>query len=403
MGTAPSLAAVLGRRPRMMDAVLDPGFFGDLPNEEELKNLIEEEFINCQDYQDTLDRARSVGQEQAFLIGVRLLSGVINAEQAARGYSQLAETIIQELQAKVAEEMEAQHGTFQGAGVSILAMGKLGGCEMTASSDIDIILIYDFDEGQTMSDGKKPLAPSQYYARFTQRLISAITAPTAEGMLYEVDMRLRPSGRSGPVATRLESFVKYQNEQAWVWEHLALTRARPITGPKGLQQKLRSAIKQVLSRPRNRQEILKYVDEMRQKIETEKGTDNPWDIKQVRGGLIDLEFITQTIQLLSSNEHQTILDTNTRTALTKIHKAGILPDETLQQLLKAADVYNDLMQVIRLCLAENLTEDSLNSDLKIRLAESLKVKTFEEVSAKLLATEASVKSAYDNYFNKTDK
>lgn len=401
MGTAPSLARVLGRRTRMLDAVLDPGFFGALPNEGELKDLIESEFVSCKDYQDTLDRARSVGQEQAFLIGVRLLSGAINAEQAARGYTQLAETIIQELQAKVAEEMEAQYGTFKGAGVSVLAMGKLGGKEMTASSDIDIILIYDFDEGQTQSDGKKPLAPSQYFARFTQRLIAALSAPTAEGMLYEVDMRLRPSGRSGPVATKLESFINYQNNEAWVWEHLALTRARPITGPESLCNKLSAAIADVLSKPRNPSEIRAYVNEMRTKIEAEKGTDNPWNIKQVRGGLVDLEFITQTIQLLCAESHPEILNTNSIAALEKICTSNIFSNETITALHQAAITYNDLMQIIRLCLAENLTEDKIGNDLKERLCESLKVETFEEVKAQLLAAEARVKAVYDKYFLET--
>lgn len=399
MGTAPSLARTLSRRTRLLDAVLDPGFFGLLPNEEELKTLIEEEFATCRDYQDTLDRARATGQEQAFLTGVRLLSGVINSTEAARGYTQLAETIIQELQAKVTEEIECQHGSFKGAGASVLAMGKLGGREMTASSDIDIILIYDFEEGQVMSDGKKPLSPSQYYARYTQRLIAALSAPTAEGLLYEVDMRLRPSGRSGPVATRLESFTTYQHDQAWVWEHLALTRARPITGPETLQQKLRDAIHDVLVKPRNHPEILKYVEEMRQKIEQEKGTDNIWDIKQHRGGLIDLEFIAQTLQLLHGSDTPEILDTNTICVLEKLQKASLLPADITSELYQAAIFYNDLMQIIRLCTDKEINPETITSDLKIRLAESVAMEDFEAVNNRLAATMARIKEIYDQIFS----
>lgn len=398
MGTAPSLARVLGRRTRMLDAVLDPGFFGDLANEDELKQLIEDEFAQCNDYQDTLDRARAVGQEQAFLTGVRLLSGTIDAEKAALGYTRLAETLIVELQMKVEEGMREQHGTFEGAGAAVIAMGKLGGLEMTASSDIDIILIYDFDAGQTMSNGKKPLSPAQYYARYTQRLIAALSAPTAEGSLYEVDMRLRPSGRAGPVATQLESFIQYQKTQAWVWEHLALTRARTITGPDALQQTLTETIRDVLAAPRQPEELLKNVNEMREKIAAEKGTDDIWDIKQVRGGLIDLEFITQTLQLMHAARHPQILDTNIIQSLKKMQDQQILSSETITTLYEAGVFYNDLMQVIRLCTDTGFDPDTVGNDLKDRLAESVHLETFEKVAEKLASTEEKVKSTYQRFF-----
>ena len=143
----------------------------------------------------------------------------------------LAERLINALKGAVERELVRAHGQVPGGGAAVLAMGKLGGRELTASSDIDIILIYDFDEAATQSDGARPLAPQQFYARLTQRLITALSAATAEGALYEVDMRLRPSGQQGPVATQLKSFVEYQTSTAWTWEHMALTRARAISGP----------------------------------------------------------------------------------------------------------------------------------------------------------------------------
>ncbi len=398
MGTAPSLARILSRRTRMLDAVLDPGFFGDLPNEDQLKHLIEDEFTYCNDYQDTLDRARAVGQEQAFLTGVRLLSGVIDAEKAALGYTRLAETLIVELQTKVEEGMREQHGSFAGAGAAVIAMGKLGGLEMTASSDIDIILIYDFDADQTMSDGRKPLSPAQYYARYTQRLIAALSAPTAEGSLYEVDMRLRPSGRAGPVATQLESFIQYQKTQAWVWEHLALTRARTITGPPALQQTLTDTIRDVLASPRQPDELLKNVNEMREKIAADKGTENIWDLKQVRGGLIDLEFLTQTLQLMHAAKHPQILDTNTIESLKKMQDQQILSSETVATLYEAGIFYNDLMQVIRLCTDSGFDPDTVGNDLKQRLAESVRLETFDQVSEKLASIEEKVKMTFQRFF-----
>src|SRR5690606_9284885 len=198
MGSAPRLARIMSRRRRVLDAVLDPGFFGSLPDTDALARLVDAEIEATADYQEALDRARIVGSEQAFLIGVRVLSGTIPAAQAGGAYAALAEHLIAALQRRVEGELVAQSGHVAGGAASVVAMGKLGGCEMTAASDLDLILVYDFDHTIQQSDGPRPLAPSQYFARLTQRLISALSSPTAEGALYEVDMRLRPSGQKGP-------------------------------------------------------------------------------------------------------------------------------------------------------------------------------------------------------------
>jgi glutamate-ammonia-ligase adenylyltransferase len=186
-------------------------------------------------------------------------------------------------------------------------MGKLGGREMTATSDLDLIVVYDFDENASQSDGERPVAPSQYYARFTQRLVTALTAPTAEGTLYEVDLRLRPSGQKGPVATQLSGFVDYQIREAWTWEHLALTRARVVSADPELTAKVEAAIHATLVLARDRAKIAADVREMRARIAADKGTDNIWNLKQVRGGLVDLEFIAQYLQLVSASAHPEVL------------------------------------------------------------------------------------------------
>ncbi len=397
MGAAPSLARVLSRRPHVLDAVLDPGFFGDLPSDDELRTIIEQEFSHCQDYQDTLDRSRVVGQEQAFLTGVRLLSGVLDETQAARGYTRLAESIIGQLQKKVEQEMVEKHGTFEGAGVSVLAMGKLGGREMTAASDLDLILIYDTDQNQLQSNGKKPLSASQYYSRFTQRLISALSSPTAEGELYEVDMRLRPSGRSGPVATHVESFVDYQHNQAWVWEHMALTRARPITGQQALKDRLSGIIKDVLSQKRDHGILVKDIVEMRHKIEVEKGTQNVWDLKQVRGGLVDLEFICQFLQLYHGPSHLDIFDPNTVDCLRRVKEANIIASGDCEQLLEAGHLYNKLVQLIRLCTDQGFEPETASEGLKQRLVESTSEASFSALGDKLVTTQIEVKNLYDQF------
>ncbi len=399
MGTAPGLARVLSRRSKILDAVLAPEFFGDLPGHDALSAIIEDKFSSCQDYQDTLDLARVIGQEQSFLIGVRLLSGIISADVAAFAYSRLAETIIQKLLEKVEEEMNHAHGGFEGASVTVLAMGKLGGYEMTASSDLDLILIYDFNQDQVQSDGKKPLSPTQYYSRITQRLISALSAPTAEGELYEVDMRLRPSGRSGPVATQLNSFVDYQKNKAWVWEHLALTRARCLTGSPSLKEKLNETIKLVISKDREKDTLIKEGKDMRERIAKEKGTDNIWDIKQVRGGQVDIEFICQYLQLQFSQIHPDIINTNTVSSLEKIAKRNLLDEKDGILLVEASHLFNDLIQVIRLSTEKGFVPETASMGLKLRLAKTANLETYDELVEKLTETEKQVKIIFDKIFN----
>src|SRR5215831_1881671 len=194
MGTAPRLARILGKRRRVLDAVLDPGFFGSLVERAQLEAMIAAEF-DVLGLESALDAARLLASEQQFLIGVRVLTGTISAAQAGGAYALLAECLIGAMQARVEREMVRAHGHVPGGAAAVIAMGKLGGREMTAASDLDLILVYDFDASAVLSSGVKPLAPIHYYTRLTQRLISAFTAPTAEGILYPVDMRLRPSGQ----------------------------------------------------------------------------------------------------------------------------------------------------------------------------------------------------------------
>ncbi len=368
MGTAPRLARILSRRRRLLDAVIDPRTFAALPSPKELEDVIRAELALAVDEQDVLDRARVIGSEQAFLIGVKVLSGAINASEAGDAYARLAETLIAALAAHVEKELERTHGHVPGGGAVVVAMGKLGGREMTAASDLDLIVVYDFDPAAIQSDGPKPLAPSQYYARYTQRLISHLSAPTAEGALYEVDMRLRPSGQKGPVAAQLSTFREYQATEAWTWEHMALTRARVIAGPPELRAKVEAAIRDTLLRPRARAAVAKDVIDMRARIAAEKGTDNIWDLKQVRGGLVDLEFIAQHLQLVSAAAHPEVLDQNTLAAYRKLADAGVVPAAETDRLIQATRLIHNLTQVLRLCLEGAFDPSTAPGGLKALLA-----------------------------------
>ncbi len=395
MGTAPRLARILSRRRRLLDAVIDPRTFETLPGADELDEVIRTELNRADDFQELLDRARIVGSEQWFLVGVRVLSGTIDASRAGEAYARIAESLIEPLLNAVKDELSVRHGEVAGGAAVVLGMGKLGSREMSAGSDLDLIVIYDFDQGVTESDGQRPLAPAQYYARLTQRLISALSAPTPEGALYDVDMRLRPSGQQGPVATRLKSFRDYQSNEAWTWEHMALTRARVVAGPQHLRAEVEAAIRDCLTQPRDRAKIADDIREMRKRIEAEKGTNNHWDIKQVRGGLIDLEFIAQFLQLIHAAKHPEVLETSTLGALRRLRDKGLLSPQHAEVLLPAGNLLSDLTQVMRICSEGPFKPETAPLGMRELLARAGEAPTFEAMELRLKDSLADVAKAYD--------
>lgn len=401
MGSTPRLARILSRRRRLLDAVLDPRLLSAAIDADELDALLAHEFREARKMlpedpmQDILDTARVIGSEQSFLVGVRVLTGRVTAAEAGASYALIAERLVAALLREVQRSFESEHGRVPGGEAVVVAMGKLGGREMTATSDIDLILIYDCAQDAAQSDGRRPLAPSHYYARLTQRLITALSAQTAEGGLYDVDMRLRPSGQKGPVATRWSSFTEYQSAEAWTWEHLALTRARVIAGSFKLQDEVDAAIRQVLTRPRDRVKIATDVLDMRKRIAAEKGTTDIWDLKQVRGGLVDIEFIAQYLQLVSANGHPSVLDQNTLAALAKLAKAGVLDAATHEQLADAGRLIQDLTQLLRLSLDTGFDPETAPGGLKHMLALAGAAETFEDLENRLKSKLNDVHAAFD--------
>src|ERR1700723_1855976 len=294
LGSAPRLAQVIATRPHVLDAAIDPArsLDFDVSFADEAMGARVETFVSQgQSFEDALNRARDFAAEEMFHIGLNLLSGRLDPGRAGRAYSALAQGLIAALLKRVVEAFAAEHGRIRGGRVAIVALGKLGSREMTAASDLDLMLIYDFPTEASESDGRKRLGPSLYYARLTQRLISALTAPTKAGRLYEVDMRLRPSGRQGPLATQFTSFELYQRDEAETWEHMALTRARFVAGEASLGADLAKTVGQTLTRESDAAKITREARAMRALIASEKGDKDGWDLKLVAGGLIDIEFV----------------------------------------------------------------------------------------------------------------
>lgn len=394
LGTAPRLAEILSQHPQVMDALIDPAFFGPLPNEEKLAAMVDVSLGEARSYEDFLDRVRLFRQEQMFLIGTRILSGTLSARAAGEAFAGLADALIRRMLAAAAEHFAETHGLVRGQQIAVVAMGKLGGREMTAGSDLDLILIYDFEEEHAESDGPRPLYGSQYFSRLTQRFIAALTVPTNYGALYPVDMRLRPSGRSGPVATQIGSFDEYQRQEAWIWEHMALTRARVVAAEPDFAKRIAATIADVLCQARDRETIAADVVEMRGAIAAEKGEQDRWDLKYAAGGLVDLEFIAQYLQLAYANEHPSILDTSTAGVLAKASRLGVLAREEAEILRPAVQLYQDLTQILRLCLAGPFDPKAAGSELTRLLARAADLPDFATLDAHLADTQRLVRESF---------
>jgi glutamate-ammonia-ligase adenylyltransferase len=394
MGTAPRLAASLSEQVSVLDAVLDPNFDTDDLARTELDSQVNARVAQASDFEAGLDEARIIAHEHSFRIGVHLLSGTADTLAAGARYADLAASLIAGLLDLVEGEMAHAHGRIAGGRCVVVGMGKLGGEEMAATSDLDLMLIYDYDEEAEQSDGARPLDPVRYYNRLTQRLISALSVPTAEGQLYEVDMRLRPSGRSGPIATRLKTFDEYQKTSAWTWEHMALTRARVVAGSVDLAPAVDGIVARTLKTERDRAKLAADVDDMRQKIEAEKRTDDPWDLKQVRGGLVDMEFLCQFLQLVHAGDGKDVLRRNTGEGFAALAEAGVLPADQATPLIAAYRYMSALSQIVRLCLEERIEVEALPEGLAATLARSVDAPTLAIASDRLLEHQALVRSLY---------
>ncbi|MGB8104441.1 MAG: bifunctional [glutamine synthetase] adenylyltransferase/[glutamine synthetase]-adenylyl-L-tyrosine phosphorylase, partial [Pseudolabrys sp.] len=394
LGIAPRLGETLARHPQVMDALVDPSFFGALPDEIELGRRFDAALTQSRHDEDLLERIRMFGLEYMFLIGVRILSGTVTARQAGEAFARLADAVIRAVHRAAADNFAMSYGHMRGEETAVVAMGKLGGYEMTATSDLDLILVYDFDEKYPESNGARPLYGAQYFARLTQRLINTLTAQTNYGALYQVDMRLRPSGRAGPLATRLDGFAAYQETEAWTWEHMALTRARVVSASTAFELRIQSVIQDILQRPRDAELTAGDVVEMRAAIAKEKGDSERWDLKYVAGGLVDIEFIAQYLQLIHAHRLPGILDTSTARVLDKARSLRVLAMEDAEILRPAVQLYHDLTQILRLCLPGKFDPKTAGAGLLRLLARAADVPDFATLDATLVEMQIKVRESF---------
>ncbi len=367
LGAAPRLARAVIVNPHVLDATIDPSSLAAPLDDSGFRARASHLLEPALPTEDFLDATRDFAQDERFALGLRLYMAMIEPSEAASAYSALAGIIVAVCLAHLERSFTHEHGHVRGGRTIVLGLGKLGSREMTAASDLDLILVYDFDKEHPESDGTRPLHAVQYYTKIAQRLVSALTVATRRGRLYEVDMRLRPSGRKGPMATQLDSFIDYQAKEAETWEHMALSRARVIAGDASLAAKVESAIRDVLMRERG-DGLARDVTDMRGLIAKAKGDDDPWDLKLVAGGLIDIEFLAQFLVLRHARTAPGLLSTSTTGVIDAARKLGLLARADAECLLAAHRFYTSVTQILRVTLDEDADPRQASAAVARRLA-----------------------------------
>jgi glutamate-ammonia-ligase adenylyltransferase len=333
LGAAPSLADHLAAVPAALEGLLEPDDAGWDPGATLLSQLEDASTL-----EDAVAIARRTVRGEEFRLAVAQMEGRIGADEAGLRRTALADAALSALLPRILDDHATRYGRVPRGAMAVVLLGKGGGREMLAGSDLDLLLIYDHPADVLESrarPGQRSLPASQWFIRAAHALVAALTAPGIDGPLYAVDMRLRPSGNKGPVAVPLQGFVRYQAEDAWTWERMALTRARVVAGPPALCRRVRAAIRTALLRDVGREVVLADTAAMQARVRRDLPPSGPWDVKHRPGGQMTVEFIAQGLQLAAGPARRRVLHTTTRTALHALAGEGLLPPADLALLVRA--------------------------------------------------------------------
>ncbi|MBN8529572.1 MAG: bifunctional [glutamine synthetase] adenylyltransferase/[glutamine synthetase]-adenylyl-L-tyrosine phosphorylase [Caulobacterales bacterium] len=381
MAFAPRLARMLGRRPAALDGMLDARFIRDLDQDSGVIAELAADAASAGDFEGAMDAVRRIHREQVFRIGMQTITGLAEPEAVGRAYADLADAVICALAPAALRDVERQGGPIAGS-VAVVALGKTGSREMTAGSDLDLITLYDAPPEAMSAD--KGWSPEVFYVRFTQRLIAALSAHTAEGGLYEVDMRLRPTGSKGPVAVRLSSFDHYYAAEADTWEFMALTRARLVwASDAAFGAAVETSIEQALRRPRPNADLAGDIRRMRELMARERGPWGFWDLKLSRGGQIDAEFLAQFRQLQTAPAGGT-LTVSTLEALAEDPEAA-----------GAWRLQQGLRQLLACASDDDIDPEGEPEEFRQRLAAAVDCTDFETLKVRLIAARQAALAAFD--------
>ena len=377
MALAPALGRRLARRPATLDALLDPAFFAPLAP----LASVPEALSGGEGFETAMDAARRLRRERAFQIGLQVMAGTASAAEAGEAFADLADICIGRLSDAALAEVERQAGAFPGE-VAVVALGKCGSREMNGGSDLDLMTFFEPASSEAVS-AQKGWAATTFYVRFTQRLITALSAPTTEGELYEVDMQLRPSGTHGPVAVSMAAFDNYYAGDAETWEFLALTRARVAwASSPAFAERAAAAIEAKLRTPRDRARTAADVKAMRELMARERPPSGFWDLKLIDGGLVDIEFAAQFLQLIHAPAGGPLRQ-NTAEALDALAAARLAPPQLLADLAGAWRLQQDLSQLLRVAIARDADPEQEPKALRALMAKAAGVRDYRALRAEL--------------------
>jgi glutamate-ammonia-ligase adenylyltransferase len=347
-GAAPSLAEHLARYPASLEGLL-------APEEDTIRPaaLLRARLADARVLEDAIGIIRRAVREEDFSLSVATMEGRLDADRAGLRRTALADAALAVLAPRVLADFAARHGRVRGGAMAVVALGKAGGREMMAGSDLDLMLIYDHPPEVTESEGARRLPASQWFIRAVHAFIAALTAPGADGPLYQVDMRLRPSGNKGPVAVSLAAFRRYHAEDAWTWERMALTRARVVAGPPAIRARVRAAIDAAVAASGEPAHIRADAAAMRSRLARELPPDGPWDVNGRPGGLMEVEFVAQALQLVHARAHPRVCSPTTRTALARLAAAGLLPRGDARALIRADLLWRTIQGMLRITVGRN--------------------------------------------------
>lgn len=380
---APALSDQLARRPELFEGLFDATSFEMPPPAEEF-SLDLEQAMRGHPYDVALDRARRIVNERRFALGVQLIDRRRDPLEIALGYARVAEGALLALGRAAVREFEQVHGSFPGGELLVLGLGRLGGGALTHASDLDIVYLHSAQAG-TVSDGLKPLGPNNYFNRLANRVTAALSVPTAAGPLYEVDTRLRPEGAKGMLVVSLDAFERYQRKEAWTWEHMALTRARPVFGSEAARARTAALIHEFLRLPRKSATILRDAVKMRGEIERHKPAQGRLDVKLGPGGLVDLEFSVQVLQLT----RQIGLDPRLDMALAQLARENLIK----ATVLEAQQLLTRMLVMMRLVAPGDMKPTAETCQL---LAETCGSTTWDELLARHDAARQSITALWDS-------
>jgi glutamate-ammonia-ligase adenylyltransferase len=392
LGAAPSLADHLTRTPSALEGLLSPEAMPDVAR------LLRTRLADARVLEDAIAIIGATVREENFSISVATMEGRWGADEAGAMRSEVADAALTALLPRVLDDFAERYGRVAGGGMAVVLLGKAGGREMMAGSDLDLMLVYDHPPHVAESRGPRRLPASQWFIRAVHAFIAAVTAPDAEGPMFAVDMRLRPSGNKGPVAVSLASFQQYHASAAWTWERMALARARVVTGPAKLKAAVEAAIRVALANAGEPDRIRADAAAMRARMLRELPPEGPWDVKLRPGGQVEVEFIAQTLQLIHARAEPWIASPTTRIAIKRLQQAGALSPADGALLIHADRIWRTIQGMLRItygrAAVQNLSEAAATALLRALAAAGLDVVDLPALSATLDNLAAKVRTLF---------